>query len=288
MSEQTWKVIDLLKTTADFFKEKNIENPRLNAEVLLSHVLRMDRVKLYVQFERPLSEKELVLFRNHVSRRSKSEPLQYIVGSTEFMGLPFFVDPSVLIPRPETEVLVEEVLKIKELYQERATILDIGTGSGCIAISLAHYWENSKVTGIDISNEAVDTAIKNSIINKVENAYFIRNDIFKFEAGQIPNHFSVIVSNPPYITENEIASLQPEVKDFEPRLALTDFGDGMRFYKYIMNLIQNGTLSCDYIFFEMSGSQPEKIVAEAKKRNFTAINVFKDLTRTKRVLKIKV
>ena len=164
---QTWKVIDLLKTTADFFKQKNIENPRLNAEVLLAHTLKIERIKLYVEFERLLTEKELGQFRDHVSRRNKNEPLQYIIGSTEFMGLPFLVDPSVLIPRPETEALVEEVLKLKESYPDKATILDVGTGSGCIAISIAHFWESAKVTGTDISNESLETAIKNSIINKI-------------------------------------------------------------------------------------------------------------------------
>ncbi len=283
-----WKVIDLLKTTADFFKQKNIENPRLNAEVLLSNVLKTDRVKLYVQFERPLTANELKLFRDVVSRRSNFEPLQYIVGSTEFMGIPFIVDPSVLIPRPETEILVEHILKMKDLYPEKATILDIGTGSGCIAISLGHYWEKAKITGIDISNEAIETAIKNSIINKVENTYFLRQDIFKFDSSRLPNQFSIVVSNPPYIAEKEIKELQTEVKDFEPKLALTDYGDGTRFYTFILDLVQNGTLTSDYIFFEMSGSQPEKIVAEAKKRNFANIEVLKDLTHIDRILKIKV
>ena len=287
-SPQSWKVIDLLKTTADFFKEKKIENPRLNAEVLLAHILKIDRVKLYMEFDRPLSEKELSRFREHVSRRSKSEPLQYIVGSTEFMGLPFLVNPSVLIPRPETETLVEEILKLKDNYKDDVTILDIGTGSGCIAISLAHYWEEARITGIDVSSQALETAIRNSIINRVENTSFIKEDIFKYQADQLENHFSIIVSNPPYITESEMQSLASEVKDFEPAQALTDFEDGMRFYKYILNLVQEGILTCDFLFFELSGSQPEIIVAEAKRRNFKNIEIIKDLTNIDRILKIKI
>jgi len=285
---QSWKVVDLLKTTTDFFKQKEIENPRLNAEVLLAHILRKSRINLYVEFERPISNSELTEFRECVSRRSKNEPLQYITGVTEFMGLPFEVNPSVLIPRPETEILCEEILKLQNKYSEKINILDIGTGSGCIAISLAHFWKDTKITAIDISAEALKTARENVFLNKITNLSLVEQDVFNMvENKDLPREFEIIVSNPPYIAKDEMNTLQSEVRDFEPQKALTDFDDGLSFYKHIMDLVSDEKLKCDFLFLEMSGSQPKKIVAEAKKRNFTEIIIIKDLAEIDRVLKIK-
>jgi len=283
-----WKIVDLLKTTTEFFTQKQIENPRLNAEVLLAHVLNKTRIKLYIEFERPVSEGELIKFREYVSRRSKNEPLQYITGQTEFMGLPFAVNSSVLIPRPETEILCENVLKLKDNYPGKINILDIGTGSGCIAISLAHFWNNAHITAIDISAEALKIADQNARDNKIQNLNFIQQDLFSITDNiHLKKKFEIIVSNPPYIAQNEMADLQNEVKDFEPEHALTDFSDGMSFYKFIMDLISKEQLKCDYLFFEMSGSQPKKIVEETKKRNFEYIEIIKDLNAIDRVLKIQ-
>ena len=285
---QSWKVVDLLKTTTDFFKQKQIENPRLNAEILLGHVLKLSRVNLYVQFERPLSPDELNRFRGYVSRRSKNEPLQYITGQTEFMGLPFKVNPNVLIPRPETEILCEEILKLKESYNAKTKILDIGTGSGCIAISLAHFWNTADIVAIDISSMALETALENSVINHTENVTFTEQDVFSIGRNrELVKDYEIILANPPYIAKNELDTLQKEVTDFEPQIALTDFDDGLRFYKHIMDLVSDDILRCSWLFFEMSGSQPEKIVAEAKRRNFTNITVINDLAGIKRVLKIQ-
>ena len=285
---QSWKVVDLLKTTTDFFKQKQIENPRLNAEILLGHVLKLSRVNLYVQFERPLSPDELNRFRGYVSRRSKNEPLQYITGQTEFMGLPFKVNPNVLIPRPETEILCEEILKLKESYNAKTKILDIGTGSGCIAISLAHFWNTADIVAIDISSMALETALENSVINHTENVTFTEQDVFSIGRNrELVKDYEIILANPPYIAKNELDTLQKEVTDFEPQIALTDFDDGLRFYKHIMDLVSDDILTCSWLFFEMSGSQPEKIVAEAKRRNFTNITVINDLAGIKRVLKIQ-
>lgn len=288
VKNQSWKVVELLKTTTDFFKQKQIENPRLNAEVLLAHVLNKSRINLYIEFERPISDGEFTVFREYVSRRSKNEPLQYITGFTEFMGLHFKVNPSVLIPRPETEILCEEILKLQSSYNGPANILDIGTGSGCIAISLAHFWQMSKVTGIDVSSEALNTAKENALLNKNINLNFIQQDVFTIKENKdFPRNFNIVVSNPPYIAKDELSTVQNEVKNFEPQIALTDFGDGLIFYKHILDLMEEEKLQCDFLFFEMSGSQPKKIVAEVKKRNFTEMTVIKDLTGISRVLKIQ-
>ena len=287
--QKTWRVIDLLKTTTEFLQQKAIENPRLNAERLLAHVLDMERIKLYVEFERPVSDGELGQYRSLVSRRIKNEPLQYILGETEFMGLPFRVTPSVLIPRQETEILVEEVLKLKNEINGQINILDIGTGSGCIPISLAHFWPEANLTGIDISAEALVIAEENKTLNKVDNVVFVEMDIFSdWPDDNLPRHFDIIISNPPYVTEGEMSSLQNEVKDFEPKIALTDFNNGMRFYKRIFSLVNDGKLGCKFLFLEMSGSQQQIIVAEANKCKFNSIEVIKDLNRIERVLKVEV
>ncbi len=289
MNKKTWKVIELLKTTTDYLKQKGIENSRLNAERLLAHVLDMERIKLYVEFERPVSDEELTKYRGLVSRRTKKEPLQYILGETEFMGLPFLVRPSVLIPRPETEILVEEVLKLKSENEDQTNILDIGTGSGCIAISVAHFWPKSKVTGIDISAEAIKIAEENKALNKISNVTFLEKDLFSnWPDNNLPQQFDIIISNPPYVTEEEMGSLQSEVKDFEPKIALTDFKDGMDFYKHIFSLLNKSKVKTKYLFLEMSGSQQDKIVDEAKKCKFNSIDIIKDLTGIDRVLKVKV
>lgn len=287
--EKTWKVIDLLKTTADFFKQKNIENPRLNAEIILADTLNCDRVNLYINFERPLSEKELSNYRVQVARRSKYEPLQYIIGKTEFMGLPFLVNPSVLIPRPETEILIDEILKLKTDSSQKESVLDIGTGSGCIAVSLAYYWKELAVTAIDISKKAVETARENATLNNISTINFFEMDIFSLTESSIINrNYDIIISNPPYISQSEFNSLQPEVKNYEPEIALTDFNDGLKFYIYILDSLQRGLINAKFLMFEMSGSQPEKIVAEAKMRNFKDITIIKDYNNIDRVLKIKL
>ncbi|MCB0284463.1 MAG: peptide chain release factor N(5)-glutamine methyltransferase [Calditrichae bacterium] len=286
--EKTWKILDLLNTTTDYLKQKSIENARLNAELLLADVLNIERLHLYVEFERPVAEKELSAYRSRISRRVRREPLQYILGRTEFMGLPFYVDSSVLIPRPETEILCEEVLKLQNKNGQISTLLDIGTGSGCIAVSLAHLWPGLQVTAIDYSTEALETAKKNALLNKVDNITFLQQNIFQTGQGsQLEKAFSIIVSNPPYISKDEMKGLQKEVADFEPRIALTDEADGMQFYTHILKMLSSQSLKCDYCFLEMSGSFPEKIVKTAELSGFSDLNVIKDLNGIDRVLKIK-
>jgi release factor glutamine methyltransferase len=287
--QKPWKLIDLLKTTTGYFQKKNIENPRLNAERLLCPVLKMERINLYVEFERLITENELSQYRAFVSRRANNEPLQYILGETEFMGLPFKVTPDVLIPRPETEILVEEVLKLKDQNKSLTNMLDIGTGSGCIPISLAHFWSDAHFTGIDISGKALKIANENKALNQTENVSFVEKDIFStWPDEEVAQNFDIIISNPPYVTDEEIGGLHNEVKDFEPSIALTDFRDGLRFYRHIFSLINKKKLRTQFLFLEMSGSQPEKIVNEAKKYSFKSVEVIKDLTDIERVLKVEV
>jgi len=286
-----WKVLELLNTTTAYFEEKQIENPRLNAEQLLGKALNRSRVDLYVSFEQPVSDKELINFRDFVKRRAAREPLQYILGETEFMGLPFSVTSDVLIPRPETEVLVEEVLKLKETYSgSQPLIVDVGSGSGCIAISLASFWNEAQVTGLDISASALQIARENAIRNQIEGQVeFMEFDMLDKWNDSLPRHIQILVSNPPYIALAEMNELQAEVRDYEPHIALNDQADGLTFYKRLFQICSAvEPPEVDYLFLEMSGSQPQRIIELAGQYNFTEIKIINDLNNIPRVLKIEV
>ena len=308
MSDKTWKVLELLNTTAAYFKDKQIENPRLNAEQLLCKVLDMQRVDLYVAFDRPVTPSELSIYRQLVKRRAAREPLQYILEETEFYGLPFTVTPQVLIPRPETELLVEQVLALHNEFKEnRIVIADIGTGSGCIAVSLAKNWPQSRLIATDISDRALDIAAANGTRNNMDTIYVEEGQSAVWEAGSAPpitlvkqdifndwpqwlaGRVDILVSNPPYIAKAEMAALQPEVKDYEPSDALTDHHDGLSFYRRLFQLAvsENGP-GCRYMLLEMSGSQPQAIIEECKQFPFQSVKTHNDLNDIPRILKIKV
>ena len=229
--EKLWRLVDLLQTSTDFLKEKGIANPRLNAEMLLGCVLDMERVELYVNFDRPITPEELENYRELFRRRATHEPLQYITGKTEFMSLPFRVNSTVLIPRQDTEALVEWVIEDYKNFDDMM-ILDLGTGSGNIAISLAHYLPNAKITAVDLSPEAIQVASENAVLNNTNDRInFIKADMMEPEfASRIDLRFEIIVSNPPYVPPNEFEILDAEVKNFEPRTSLVDEkGEGASF-----------------------------------------------------------
>ncbi len=289
--KKTWKIVDIINTTTRYFTEKKIENPRLNAEMLLGKVLNMSRVDLYVAFDRPLSEQEIARYRELVRLRANRQPLQYLLGETEFMGLPFDVTPAVLIPRPETEILVQAVLDLKaEIKSEQPVLVDVGTGSGCVAVSVAKLWPQARIYATDISREALAVAEKNAERNQVaQRIAFCTHDIFRPWPQELPDKVDVLISNPPYIGKEELSALEPEVAQFEPRIALTDEQDGLRFYRRFFQLaFESGAPECGYLALEMSGAQPQKIVALAKERHTGDIRVINDLNQIPRVLIIKV
>ena len=222
---ETWTLLKLLRWTTEFFAGKAIDNPRLDAELLLAHVLKLDRVGLYLNYERPLNAAELDVIRPLVKRRGQREPLQYLIGNTEFWSLEFEVSPAVLIPRADTETLVEEALK-KAVSAGR--LLDVGTGSGAIAISCASELPNWQVTALDISDEALQVARRNAQKHHVaERMQFLHADLAELPQQQ----YDLIVSNPPYIAADEWDSLMPEVRCFEPQSALLAGNNGLDCYQ---------------------------------------------------------
>lgn len=214
-------VLEIIKRTTEFLGGRGVENPRLNAELLVGHGLGLRRMQLYLQFERPLSEPELERIRPLVRRRGQREPLQYIVGETDFCGLTLKVDRRALIPRPETELLVEHVTTRAVAAPSR--ILDLGTGTGALALALAKAFPESRVTAVDSSAEALalaqDNARRSGLEGRVE---WLESDWW----ANVPrgSAFELIVSNPPYLTAAETAEALPEVKEFEPIAALTGSG----------------------------------------------------------------
>ena len=217
-------VLEIIKRTTEFFVGKGVESPRLNAELLIGHALARSRMQLYLEFERPLTEPELEKIRPLVRRRGQREPLQYIVGEVEFHGLKLKVDKRALIPRPETELLVANVVALCAVNPP-ARILDLGTGSGAIAIALATMLPTASVTAVDCSAEALSLARENEgAAGLGGRVIFLQSDWF---SGVPAETFELIVGNPPYLSAAETAETAPEVRGHEPAVALTAPGDGV-------------------------------------------------------------
>lgn len=254
---EPWTSLKLIQWTTGHFEKKGIPNPRLDAELLLASVLKCKRVDLYIGFENAVSEKHLAEYKALIERRAKREPLQYILGETEFWGLKFKVTPDVLIPRPETELLVEEALK----FPEAKTILDIGTGSGCIAVSLAKHLPEAKVVATDISKESLEVAKQNAEKNGVaDRIEFVASDIAPwlfFETQE--RKFDLIVSNPPYIDPLELDLLQTEVSRHEPRRALDGGKDGMEIVEKILKEAPDFLKSPGRLMLEVGEGQAEAL-----------------------------
>jgi release factor glutamine methyltransferase len=286
--KKNWTALEILQATIPYLQKRLVENPRLNAERLLAYTLNINRIDIYLQFERILTDTEIREFRAFVKRRGEGEPLQYILGETEFMGLPFFVTPSVLIPRPESEVLVEETLALREHIPDKSVeIWDIGTGSGCIAISIAYHWPECNVLATDISDDAIKIAEKNAERNNVSGRIqFLRHDILKTQSVELLNA-KIVISNPPYIKQDELDKLYTEIKDFEPAIALTDFSDGLSFYKSLFEL-NFKEMGVEYLIVELSGTQTQEILNIAQSKNLLHYQVINDLNHIPRVLRIRI
>jgi len=273
---ETWTVLRLLEWTAGYFAEQGIDSPRLDAELLLGDALDLNRVGLYLNFDRPLNADELTAYRERVKRRARHEPLAYIRGHCEFWSLDFTVTPAVLIPRPDTEVLVEEALKY---LPDSGRVLDIGTGSGAIAIALAHEKPKAQVSAIDVSAEALAVAEQNAAANGVQVA-FAAGDLAKFSGGP----YDLVVSNPPYIAESEREALMPEVRDYEPGLALFAGADGLEAYRAIVARAPAQLAAGGWLLFEVGHTQANAVRELLKAAGFSETFIRDDYAGIPRVV----
>ena len=222
-----WRIIDVINWGVDYFDNKSLENPRLEIEIFLQHILDCNKIDLYINFENEISASDLNRLKGYIKRRLKNEPSQYIVGKSNFYGRDFYVDNNVLIPRPETEILINASIEFLSM-KGNPEIIDIGTGSGCIGITLAKEIPSSNVIAIDFSEKALAVAEKNAKDFGITNIDFVKCDFLK---QSIDFRADLLVSNPPYISKEDISTLMADVKEYEPSEALTDKLDGLEFYR---------------------------------------------------------
>ncbi len=256
--------------------EAGIVEAALDAWYLLEYVCKIDKAHYYLHYEDEMEEEQLQTYEMMVKKRAERIPLQYITGTQEFMGLEFKVNPHVLIPRQDTEILVETTLGV---LHPGMRVLDLCTGSGCIIISLMHFAKELTGVGSDISKQALLTARENAKANQV-NVDWVRSDLFANIAGT----YDVIVSNPPYIPTGVIETLMPEVRDFEPVEALDGQEDGLFFYDRIIKESGEFLNAGGYLLFEIGHDQGEAVSAMMKQAGFEKIRVIRDLSGLNRVV----
>lgn len=283
---KVWTVLDIIKWSENFLKQKGFENARTDAELMLMDILSLKRMDLYVNFDRPLTQKERDQMKGYILRRAAQEPVQYITGNTFFMGLPFKVNTDVLIPRFDTEILIDTVLKsIKQYWpNEQLLIIDVGTGSGAIAVALAKY-TSAEVIGLDISAQALALAQENAVLNKLaERIEFIESDLLTEIIKRNIDKKILIVSNPPYVTLEEYQQLPVEISKHEPKQALIAQDNGLEYYKKISSQALLLSDKVKGIFFEIGSTQGgavRKILEEGFQKQ---VYVVKDLGGNERVV----
>lgn len=279
-----WTVLRMIEWATDYFRKKEVPSPRLSIEWLLSHVLEVQRLELYLIFDRPLTDKELSRLREMVKRRAGHEPLQYICGVSSFLNCTFEVDPSVLIPRQETEQLVHRFLEThRETREEHPILLDIGTGSGCIPISIQHTHPDWECHGIDLSEEALHTARRNAERNRTLTK-FHHYDLMNLtrESAPFPTPVNWILSNPPYIHPAESVQMDHEVLDHEPRLALFDH-EPLRFYRAIVQFAITSLTPDGSLWLECNPVDIDEIQSTASP-HFEKVHVLQDLDQVDRFI----
>jgi release factor glutamine methyltransferase len=293
-------VLEVIQRSTDFLNKKGVESPRLQAELLLAHVLKLPRMQLYLNFERELATLEQDTLRALVKRRGEREPLQHLVGSTSFCGLEIEVDRNVLIPRPETELLAEQgwvflnhqaslrsgssaadASERKDLG-EPLMALDFGTGSGCLAIALAIKCPPAQVVALDISPEALAMAQKNALRHGVfEHLQFVLGDGLSAVPAEL--RFDLVVANPPYIPTLDIEGLEPEVRHHDPRRALDGGPDGLDFFRHLASAGAR-LKPCGKLMLEFGDGQEEALSELFRNENWIVERIVKDYTQRPRIL----
>jgi release factor glutamine methyltransferase len=282
MAQERWTVLKVITWTTEHFQKKGKDNPRLDAEVLLAHLLGIDRMGLYLNYDTPLKEGERAIYREMIQRRTAGEPVAYIIGHKEFWSMKFAVSPECLIPRPETEHLVEEAVRIGKEQQPPLRILEIGHGCGAVAIALATELAEAQIMATDISPGARSLAQENAEAHGVrERVQFVLADLYP--PREEP--FGLICSNPPYITTGEILQLAPEVRDYEPLPALDGGKDGLRFLREIAQGAPDFLTEGGWLLLEMGKGQDPQVATILQERGFSHVDLIPDYAGVKRVIK---
>mgnify|MGYP001548535819 CR=1 FL=1 len=281
-SRKIWRVIDLLKWGEQYFSDNSFENPRREIEYLIQNLLGCKRVDLYIRFDEPLTKSQLNTLRDWVTRRKNKEPAQYLAGKAGFYNIELNINSDVLIPRPESEVLIESVLN-NFSKKDELNILDIGTGSGCLALALAKEMPESNILGVDISENIIQLAKSNAKKLNIKNTKF---SILNILNDNVNGQFDLVVSNPPYIPKSEMSYLMDDVKNFEPHSALTDNNDGLTFYRRFAEIFNTILKPKGWFFVEIGlGEHSKNVIEILKNNNFINIELIKDYNGDNRVLK---
>ncbi len=277
--------LDIFNKSVEYLKKNGVPSALVDTEYIFSEALKVSRNTLKYSMSREIKEEDKNKIREMLMLRAKNrKPLQYILGEWEFYGLPFKVRENVLIPRPDTEILVEQCIQLMREIEE-PNILDIGSGSGAISIAIANELKSSSVTGVDINEDAIRLANENKVLNKIENVNFMKSDLF--EKLDEDFKYDLIVSNPPYITKDEYETLMPEVKNFEPKNALTDLGDGLYFYREISKKAGAYLKDTGYLAFEIGYKQAKDVSKILEDNNFAVLSIVKDYGGNDRVVLAK-
>jgi release factor glutamine methyltransferase len=277
-------VIEVIQRSAGFLERKGVDSARLAAELILARVLRLPRLQLYLNFERSLAEPELEQMRELVQRRARREPLQHILGTVSFCGIELEVNKDVLIPRPETEVLAEKAWTLaKEWASGNPVALDFGTGSGCLAIALAARAPQAQLHALDVSPAALAVARRNAV-KHLPDGRIVFHESNGFVSLPPALRFDLLVSNPPYIATAEIDTLEPEVKDFDPRLALDGGADGLDFYRRLAAEAPARLAPGGHLLAEFGDGQSPALEALFNAPPWRVVEVLPDFTRRPRHL----
>jgi release factor glutamine methyltransferase len=279
--QKSWRIKDLLEWTTRYFIDRGMQESRLEAEVLLAHVLVKNRVYLYANYEEPVNQSERDTYRGYIKRRLGGEPLAYIVGQREFMSLNFLVSPDVLIPRADTEVLVETALRLAR-GGETKRICDVGTGSGAIAVSLAFYLPDAEIYGLDLSPEALQIARENALQHRVKVDFREGNLL---EPLQNEGQMDMITANLPYVTVQQLEELEAGVKDFEPHLALLAPGDGLDIYRRLLAQTSSSLRPGGYVLMEIDPRQTE--AAKIMVQDYAEVEIIPDVAGRDRLVKAR-
>ena len=276
-------IAELLLVSAESLRNSGVPNARLDAGALLAHALGRDRTFIITHSDDVVADGVLARYRELIERRAQGEPLQYIVGHQEFFGLDFEVTPQVLIPRPETELLVETAL---DLIDATPFILDVGTGSGCIAITLLTKCAGARAIAVDVSEEALEVAKRNARRHSVDHRIeFKLSDCFS--AIESKAQFDLIVSNPPYVNEDAMDGLQREVRDYEPAIALTPGGDGLSVINRLISAGHTFLKKNGHLLIEIGFDQRDAVMQMVEEKVWELVEIYKDLQGIPRTLTLR-